>query len=100
MIEKGRHLKIEKSERLCHFCKNEIEDEKHFLTKCPLYSPERIILHSVCTQNYPRYENLNEYQKFIFLMSNENENIIKALAKFVCNSFDLREKIIAYFFEN
>ena len=31
MIEKGRHLKIEKDERYCPFCPYEIETEKHFI---------------------------------------------------------------------
>ena len=40
MIEKGRHLRIEKNERKCYFCKDKIEDEEHFLINCPLMSNE------------------------------------------------------------
>ena len=39
MIEKGRHFrpKIERNERFCFFL-DEIENEIHFVTKCPLYN--------------------------------------------------------------
>ena len=100
MIEKGRHMKpkIERNERLCYLCKNEIENEEHFLVTCPLYSPQRKILENACVENCNRYDHLNKEQKFIFIMSNENEDILKTLGKFVFNSMILREKIIEYFF--
>ena len=40
MIEKGRHLNLEISERKCSFC-NCVEDEIHFLIDCPTYDPLR-----------------------------------------------------------
>ena len=33
-IEKGRHLKIPVEQRICPLCKQEIEDEYHFIMKC------------------------------------------------------------------
>ena len=98
MIEKGRHLKIEKIKRTCYFCKEKVENEEHFLLNCPQYCPQRKILENVCTENCIRYRNLTEEQKFIFIMSNENEMIIKALGKFLTDSFNIREKMIMYFF--
>ena len=98
MIEKGRHLKIDKNERKCFFCENKIENEEHFLINCPLYSPERTVLENVCTEKCIRYEHFTDEQKFIFLMSNENEKIIKTLGKFISNSLIIRDKIITYFF--
>ena len=50
MIEKGRHLKIDKHERKCYFCEDKIENEEHFLVNCPLYSPQRKILEDVCIE--------------------------------------------------
>ena len=98
MIEKGRHLKIEKTERRCYFCKEKVENEKHFLLNCPQYSPQRKIFENICTKNCIRYQNLTEEQKFIFIMSNENETIIKALGKLLTDSFNIRDKMIMYFF--
>ena len=37
MIEKGRHLKMNKESRLCQFCPRSIEDEIHFLIGCKTY---------------------------------------------------------------
>jgi len=38
-IEKGRHSNKPRNERLCPVCNlNEVETEKHFLTKCPTYN--------------------------------------------------------------
>ena len=36
-IEKGRHQNINHSDRKCPFCPEEVEDELHFLIKCPTY---------------------------------------------------------------
>ena len=101
MIEKGRHVKpkkIERNERFCQFCEKIVEDEKHFLISCPLYTPALRILESVCIDNCPQYEFLNADQKFIFILSNENPVIINHLGKFVAESMSLRERLVDYFF--
>ena len=46
-IETGRHAKpkIPKEERKCRYCNlDDVEDEKHFLLKCPLCNEERLSL--------------------------------------------------------
>ena len=46
-IETGRHAKpkIAKEKRKCKYCNlDNVEDEEHFLLKCPLYSKERLSL--------------------------------------------------------
>ena len=98
MIEKGRHKKIERNERKCYFCKDKIEDELHFLIDCPLYTPSRTILEMACNEVCIRYKDYSEEQKFIFLMTNEHEKIIKALGKYIFESFALRDKMMNYFF--
>ena len=99
-IEKGRHMKpiIERNKRFCDFCKTEIEDEHHFLILCPLYSPNRIILENVCRPICNGYDSLNENAKFIFIMSNENKSLIKALSIYVSEGMRLRDKMVEYFF--
>jgi hypothetical protein len=37
MIEKGRHQNIKLFDRTCPFCTGEVENELHFLVKCPTY---------------------------------------------------------------
>ena len=36
-IETGRFRNIPSENRMCHFCKNEIRDELHFLCVCPVH---------------------------------------------------------------
>ena len=43
-IETGRFRNIPSESRMCHFCKNEIEDELNFVCVCPVYSNHRKIL--------------------------------------------------------
>ena len=38
MIEKGRHIKLDKTERFCPFCPTLIETEFHFLLHCDTFS--------------------------------------------------------------
>ena len=41
-IETGRHLNVPREERICELCTlNNIEDEEHFITKCPAYATLR-----------------------------------------------------------
>ena len=101
MIEKGRHHKPEKIERVdrkCIFCKNEIECEKHFLVNCPLYTPQRKALEEAIKRTCPRYDHLISDQKIIFIMTNEDAIIIKSLGKYIIDSFSLRDKMLEYFF--
>ena len=67
MIEKGRHLKIDKNERKCIFCENEID-----LIICLIYSAGRESLENICNEICTRYG----HQKFIFLMSYDNDKIL------------------------
>ena len=42
MIEKGRYLHLERNERVCSMCNsNDIEDEFHFILRCPSYNELR-----------------------------------------------------------
>ena len=97
LIETGRHLrpKLERHERKCFICRNEIEDEFHFVIKCPLYSCERKALYKSLTNNSNNFELLNsDDQKFMFIMTNEDEVVMAKLAKFTFNSLQLREKVL------
>ena len=96
MIEKGRHLRprLERFERKCPNCKNAVEDECHFITSCPLYSTGREVLYTEAKSNAPAFEEIpTDAQKFIFLLSNENTNLLITLAKFVNDSFKIRASI-------
>ena len=40
-IETGRHNKIDRENRICPLCTNGVENEEHFMMKCPAYSELR-----------------------------------------------------------
>ena len=96
MIEKGRHHKpkLDRSERKCPNCKNEVEDECHFITKCTLYKTEREELFAEAQMNSTLFNELPTGQaKFIFLLSNENTAVLNKLAAYVYKSFNIRASI-------
>ena len=64
---------------------------------CALYSKERKILENNCNKICMKYTELTNEEKFIYIMSNENDEIIKVLAKFVHDSLSMREKMIWVF---
>ena len=97
MIEKGRHMRprLERTDRKCFTCKDEVEDEMHFLIKCPLYRENREILFTVCQNNSIHFESMTtNKQKFIFLMTNENVDVINNLATFIFNATKIRDRVM------
>ena len=44
MMETGRHENIHQTKRRCPFRPEDIENELHFMTKCPIYSNLRLSL--------------------------------------------------------
>ena len=85
LIEKGRYTKpkLDRSDRICFNCLSDIEDEFHFVIRCPLYSQERSLLFNCCKSDCKNFETLSEEQKFIFIFTNESENIRNALARYI-----------------
>ena len=96
MIEKGRHMRprVERSERKCFKCKVDVEDEFHFVIKCPLYATERKVLFDAFSNKCKNFDSLTEEQKFIFILSNEDMDLTKILAKFLFRSFKIRESAL------
>ena len=88
-IETGRWHKptaVPYEERKCLFCE-ELEDEFHFILKCPLYTE----LRSKYIKKY--YWNNANIPKFVELLSSANENLNKNLSVFIFKSFELRNNI-------
>ena len=80
-IEKGRQKnpKTPREQRVCLLCTEEaIEDEEHFLMKCPTYSHLREY-HQMNTDNVPDLLNSDDQYK---------------LAKFLISAFELRERLL------
>ena len=95
LIEKGRHFrpKLERHDRKYFICKDDVEDENHFITNCPLYSNQEFPLNRLYKNNR-FFQLFNDEQKFIFIMTNENEDVMVELAKFIFSATKIREEAI------
>ena len=91
MIEKGRHMNIDKTRRFCPFYPNSIEDKRHFLIQCKqnkyirqeLLEKARIVLSSIFNQCYD--------QRFLNLIS----KIPISVSHFIFKAMELREFLMA-----
>ena len=87
MVEEGRYRGNERNTRKCSLCSmNVVEDEYHFLLICPAYTDLR---KSYLPRYYCRRPSLN---KFIKLLNEDHNSMIKKLARFV---YDANEKRIS-----
>ena len=94
-IEKGRHAhpKTPLDKRLCKTCKV-LEDEMHFLLHCSLYKTSREILIGKVADQYPLFNELSHEDKFTFLLSYNDPQILTWTAKFIHDSLQTRNCII------
>lgn len=83
-IEKGRYQGIPRHDRTCPRCSNgEVEDEIHFLLQCNALRNERHKLLLCINQNCPNFNELSIKDRFIWLMNNENKEILCELCAFI-----------------
>ena len=81
-VETGRFRNIDLSERLCNLCPlSEVEDEYHFLCICPKYSDLRQHLFAKAREREPEFFNFDCLDKFVFLLSNMQHQVILFLDK-------------------
>ena len=90
MIEKGRHMGVDKNLRFCPFCPGIVEDEKHFITRCPQYRYIRVELIRGAKETIPSLPHLSDDIKFIYLMSRTHSLV----SKFSLKAFELREFLL------
>ena len=94
MIEKGRHENMNQTDRICPFCPKHIENELHFLIKCPIYANLTLQLFKeiakITTGFYPPNDD-----NFVFWFLLKNPKIAHLTAKFIKLAMDLR----AFLFE-
>ena len=90
-IETGRYgrARLERFERVCQLCnQNDIEDEFHFVIKCPVYNDIRI------KYIKPYYRRRPSMYKFISLLQSDNKNVLTNLCKFLKDAFVLRTQLL------
>ena len=88
-IERGRYSNIERHNRICTFCNlNEIEDEYHFILKCPLYNDIR----SKYIKQY--YFKKACVFKLVQLFSTDNVKDLRNLGKYILFSHKRRAELL------
>ena len=77
MIEKVRHTNTEPDKRFCPFCPSLVEDELHFVIRCPVYSKLREqLLNDVKSIMADFYVHADEMSLFWFLLKCPNISLI------------------------
>ena len=90
-IESDRHTnpRTPVADRKCLIC-DVIEDELHFLLNCKINLIERNTFFDKIVQTYEEFTYLNDVEKFNFIMTNCNPQLLKWLGKFIHISFHKR----------
>ena len=95
-IERGRYIRppLDRNERICSHClinkKAHIEDEFHALIVCPKYCEKRKVIFNSVECICPNFKDLDDYEKFIFIMSAEGQ--ISKLVSQLCKHVILYDK--------
>ena len=81
-IEIGRYRNIPLELRVCKMCHlGVVEDEIHFLCECPRYSEYRETLFHKAKNSYSVFENFDNLDKFVYIMSNLQRTAIQFVSK-------------------
>ena len=86
-LETGRYRNVPIDQRYCFHCKNEVENEFHFIFNCPLYANYRIQLFDVVRNCSTNFDSMNEISKMIYLC----DTFSRQFAKFLCRAYDYRQ---------
>ena len=94
-IETGRRPFKKPAERNCPICKIEMEDEYHFLNRCPAYQEKRCSLLDYLEKEYKiKISRMSPNRIFMFLVNppSGNVRIQKLIAKHVFHCFEKRKE--------
>ena len=85
-IETGRYVGLERNNRICEKCHmNVVENEIHFLIDCPFYKENRIKLLNEVQKHNVNFNNLDSSQKYFWIVTCENIDILLQLGNFLSN---------------
>ena len=83
--------RIPPEQRLCKACNLGVcEDELHFVMVCPKYVGLRQSLFANVAAKFPYFESISDNTKFIWLMANVDEDVIKWLCSYIYCCFKMR----------
>ena len=97
-IEAGRFGKnrIPRSDRHCKYCLSlgtqVLGDEVHFVMMCPQFQEDRKRLETKIVNLFPNVIQLSVWNKFIWLLSQEDKNCLNLVATFLLKCFRLKSE--------
>ena len=100
-IEAGRFGKnrIPRSGRHCKYClslgKQVLGDEVHFVMMCPQFHEDRKCLETRIVNLFPNVIQLSVWNKFIWLLSQEDKNCLNLVANFLLKCFRLKSEFFS-----
>lgn len=87
----GKMRSLHINERVCQMCDlNVIEDEEHFLLKCPCYEEIRKQLYVIIRKKCNNFDDLEDSDKFVVL----NSKFQNILAKYIALFWEKRSNIL------
>ena len=92
MIEKGRHLRVNRDRRFCSFCPNEIEDELLFLLSCETFQLHRNHLFENINSKKEGFLQYNQLTKFISLLT--DPEAIPITAEYIHKTMEIRDFLL------
>ena len=92
-IEKSRHLKIPVEHRICRLCKQEIEDEYHFIMKCQNLDELRNKLFDEIISVVPNFSAMNNTEKLNSILSSQDLDVSKILVISVFIMYNLNKSL-------
>ena len=84
-------MSIPREQRFCPFCEEQVENEVHFLFKCPTFLNVRNYLSNYIQEHNQNFPALNDNEKLECLMNNIDTHI----AKYIYNAFELRSFLVS-----
>ena len=94
-IEGRRYVRprVSPEQRLCSTC-HVIDDEIHFVTMCHINACECKSFFQNMSFVDPHFTALDDKNKFVYLMQRQDQQTLRCLAKFLYNSFNIRNETI------
>lgn len=91
-IETGRYHSIPLDDRICKLCNNGVEDPIHFICLCPTYNTYRNVLFQCCNELNENFDNLDNNEKFIYIMN--SEKLTKLITMYIQNCWNYRKSVL------
>jgi hypothetical protein len=90
-IETGRHARaiIPADQRYCNLCPSKIDDEIHFITNCCKFQTLRNQMFTLASERIPIFDQLNNREKFLEVMTTEDMDLLVAVGKYAHNAWKI-----------